>query len=188
MRLINAHTLKLEEFLNEKGKPYAILSHRWGNGEMSLLDMQSLPIDEPAESRGFVKIKYACEQAVKDGHEYVWVDTCCINKDSSAELSEAINSMYRWYQRAAVCYVFLSDVVTVCRIFILLPKSYVCDIPFFSDLFARKRELLDPSTIYPGCSNRVNGSIVAGHYRSSELLVKSISTISTGASLALSHR
>ena len=113
MRLINAQTLKLEEFLNDKVQPYAILSHRWSDSEMSLLDMQSLRLEEPINSQGFVKIKYACEQAIKDRYKYVWVDTCCINKDSSAELSEAINSMYRWYQRAAVCYVFLSDVDTV---------------------------------------------------------------------------
>ena len=129
MRLINAQTFKLEEYLNDKVQPYAILSHRWSDSEMSLLDMQSLQLGEPVNSQGFLKIKYACEQAVKDGYDYVWVDTCCINKDSSAELSEAINSMYRWYQRAAVCYVFLSDIDTVSH----LPhantqKGLICDI------------------------------------------------------------
>lgn len=123
MHLINARTFKLEEFWNNKVQPYAILSHRWGNGEISLLDMQSLSIGQLANSQGFVKIKFACEQAVKDGYEYVWVDTCCINKDSSAELSEAINSMYRWYQKAAVCYVFLSDVDSVCPLFIPTAKK-----------------------------------------------------------------
>ena len=113
MRLINAQTLKLEEYMNDKVQPYAILSHRWGENEMSLLDMHDLQPGEPTKSQGFVKIKYACVQAIRDGYKYLWVDTCCINKDSSAEVSEAINSMYRWYQRAAVCYVFLSDVDTV---------------------------------------------------------------------------
>ena len=116
MRLINAQTLKLEEYMNDKVQPYAILSHTWGENEMSLLDMHDLRPGELVKSQGFVKIKYACEQAVKDGYDYVWADTCCINKDSSAELSEAINSMYRWYQRAAVCYAFLSDVDTVSQI------------------------------------------------------------------------
>lgn len=59
---------------------------------------------------GFAKIQKSCDQARKDGYQYVWVDTCCINKNSSAELSEAINSMYRWYEASAICYVFLSDV------------------------------------------------------------------------------
>ena len=84
---------------------------------MSLVDMPSLRLREPANSQGFLKIKSACEQAIRDGYKYIWVDTCCINKDSSVELSEAINSMYRWYQRAAVCYVFLSDVDTVSQLF-----------------------------------------------------------------------
>lgn len=58
---------------------------------------------------GYSKIKWTCEQAVKDGFKYAWVDTCCINKESSAELSEAINSMFQWYKNAAICYVYLSD-------------------------------------------------------------------------------
>ncbi|KAK3299761.1 heterokaryon incompatibility protein-domain-containing protein [Chaetomium fimeti] len=59
---------------------------------------------------GYAKVAYACGQAEKDGYRYVWVDTCCIDKRSSAEVSEAVNSMFGWYQRAAVCYAFLEDV------------------------------------------------------------------------------
>ena len=44
------------------------------------------------------------------GYEYIWIDSCCINKDSSSELSEAINSMYRWYSISAECYTYLADV------------------------------------------------------------------------------
>ena len=168
MRLINAHTYKLEEFLSDKARPYAILSHRWSDREMSLLDMDGLRPGEPVNSLGYVKIKYACDQAVRDGFEHVWVDTCCINKDSSAELSEAINSMYRWYQRAAVCYVFLSDVDTVCQLFpIITQRGYMYDILRYLDVFARRWQLLSPSTIHPRSSNRVNGSIAAGLYKSS---------------------
>ncbi|KAK5167078.1 uncharacterized protein LTR77_007808 [Saxophila tyrrhenica] len=58
---------------------------------------------------GWNKVPNTCLQASRDGHRYVWIDTCCIDKSSSAELSEAINSMYRWYSLAAVCYVYLSD-------------------------------------------------------------------------------
>lgn len=58
----------------------------------------------------WAKIKYMSDQAQKDGLEHIWVDTCCIDKSSSAELSEALNSMYQWYLRAQVCYVYLSDV------------------------------------------------------------------------------
>ena len=61
-------------------------------------------------TRGFPKILRCCSMALSEGHKYVWIDTCCINKTSSAELSEAINSMYRWYANAAVCYAYLADV------------------------------------------------------------------------------
>jgi hypothetical protein len=60
--------------------------------------------------KGYDKIKRCCEVALSDGFKYAWVDTCCIDKTSSSELSEAINSMYRWYKEAAVCYAILSDV------------------------------------------------------------------------------
>ncbi|KAK4143995.1 vegetative incompatibility protein HET-E-1 [Dichotomopilus funicola] len=59
---------------------------------------------------GYAKISYACGQAEKDGFRYVWIDTCCIDKRNLAEMSEAINAMFGWYQRAAVCYAFLEDV------------------------------------------------------------------------------
>ncbi|KAL8997680.1 MAG: hypothetical protein Q9169_003087 [Polycauliona sp. 2 TL-2023] len=108
MWLINAHTLRLEEFLGEKAKEYVILSHRWEDDEVSFKDMQNL--DLAASKKGFEKIRKTCELAIRDGYEYAWVDTCCINKESSTELSEAINSMFQWYEAAAVCYAFLSDV------------------------------------------------------------------------------
>ena len=63
-----------------------------------------------ADKKGFAKVKDAAALAVTRGFSYIWVDTCCIDKSSSAELSEAINSMYLWYQQAAECYAFLSDV------------------------------------------------------------------------------
>jgi hypothetical protein len=111
MRLLDTKTLELHEFLGDtesKEFPrYAILSHTWGEEECSLREM-SLP--EVTQRAGFRKIKYCCEQAVKDGLQWVWVDTCCIDKTSTAELSEAINSMFRWYRQSAVCYVYLADV------------------------------------------------------------------------------
>ena len=59
---------------------------------------------------GYAKIYFCGEQAATDYLQYFWLDTCCIDKSSSAELTEAINSMFTWYQRAAKCYVYLSDV------------------------------------------------------------------------------
>ena len=94
MRLINVHTLELEEFHDENGAEYAILSHKWEDGEVSHRDIQDLEVAK--RRKGYARTLKSCENAKTDGCSYVWVDTCCINKESSAELSEAINSMYRW--------------------------------------------------------------------------------------------
>ncbi|KAL8771265.1 MAG: hypothetical protein Q9209_003170 [Squamulea sp. 1 TL-2023] len=98
----------LEEVWDEDEREYAILSHRWAEEEVSFKDMQNIEV--AAKKKGFSKIAKSCGFALKDNYSHVWVDTCCINKESSAELSEAINSMYRWYQSSSVCYAFLSDV------------------------------------------------------------------------------
>jgi hypothetical protein len=88
---------------------YAILSHTWGPEEVTFQDI----IDGDGTCKtGFDKIRFCGEQARRDGWQYFWVDTCCIDKSSSAELAEAINSMFRWYQNAVKCYVYLSDVST----------------------------------------------------------------------------
>src|SRR6201999_538027 len=106
MRLLNARSYELEEYSENAVPPYAILSHTWEDGEVLFKDVISRNFDHLA---GFLKIEYACDQAIIDGLDYVWVDTCNIDKSSSAELSEAINSMFRYYQEAAVCYVYLYD-------------------------------------------------------------------------------
>ncbi|KAF8861247.1 HET-domain-containing protein [Acephala macrosclerotiorum] len=109
MRLLNAQTRRLSEFMGDDAlPPYAILSHTWGRDEVTYQDINSP--DSGLAKEGCTKIKYCCDQAIKDGLYWAWVDTCCIYKTSSAELSEAINSMFRWYQRAEVCYVYLADV------------------------------------------------------------------------------
>ncbi|KAI0437708.1 heterokaryon incompatibility protein-domain-containing protein [Xylaria telfairii] len=110
MRLINVKTSELEEFLDGKVPPYAILSHTWGEDheEFTFSEVRAGRIDKPGA--GLVKFEGSCRQAEKDGLKYVWVDTCCIDKTSAVELGEAINSMYRWYRGASVCYAYLSDV------------------------------------------------------------------------------
>lgn len=115
MRLINAKTLLLEEFWGGPAPSYAILSHRWEAEEVSLRDWRkatkkgSLSSVHLKSQRGFRKISRFCEFALAKGHAYVWVDTCCIDKSSSAELQEAINSMFRWYKSAKCCYAYLFD-------------------------------------------------------------------------------
>ncbi|EFR03581.1 HET domain-containing protein [Nannizzia gypsea CBS 118893] len=108
MRLLNAWTLRVEEFFDDSTLPrYAILSHRWQDEEVSL---QQLRDGQAAQLHGYKKLADSCSQALRDGFDYVWIDTCCIDKTSSAELSEALNSMFQWYQRASVCYAYLFDV------------------------------------------------------------------------------
>lgn len=99
--------LELIEFQGDPPKPYAILSHTWGEQEVLYADLNDHNVFLKA---GCQKLFYAMKQAREDGYEFLWADTCCIDKSSSAELSEAINSMYHWYQQAEVCYVYMSDV------------------------------------------------------------------------------
>ena len=95
MRLLNTMSMRLELFPDSRDRPaYAILSHTWGEDECSFQDMISIdPEDEVQRKSGFAKIRFTCDQAKGDGYEYAWIDTCCIDKSSSTELSEAINSM-----------------------------------------------------------------------------------------------
>ncbi|KFY10405.1 hypothetical protein V491_07660 [Pseudogymnoascus sp. VKM F-3775] len=107
MRLINTTTMKLEEFMGDEMPPYAILSHTWGEGEVTLQRFANL--ESAAQNKGFGKIKNSCHLAQRNGISHIWVDTCCIDKSSSAELTEAINSMFKWYAASVVCYAYLSD-------------------------------------------------------------------------------
>ena len=108
---------KVLEFCGDETTTYVILSHRWINGTEveyeDMVDLARMDVDERDEIRkrlGYKKILDICKQAKGDGYDWVWVDTCCIDKRSSAELSEAINSMYRWYENSMVCYAYLHDV------------------------------------------------------------------------------
>ncbi|KAE8313541.1 heterokaryon incompatibility protein-domain-containing protein [Aspergillus transmontanensis] len=114
MWLLNARTSTLEDFFESQAPPYAILSHTWGAEEVSFQDIQERQ-EVCKKKKGYKKIIHICRQALKHGLEYAWVDTCCIDKSSSSELSEAINSMFRWYGKATVCYAFLADVPPGCN-------------------------------------------------------------------------
>ena len=108
---------KVLGFRDDETTEYAILSHRWIDSTEvdyeEIVDLAKVDRQEQDEIRGrlgYKKIVDTCKQAKKDGYKWVWVDTCCIDKRSSAELSEAINSMYRWYANAKICYAYLHDV------------------------------------------------------------------------------
>ena len=107
MRLINTETLELQEFFDSDVPPYAILSHRWEQDEVSYQDMLE---GKKKGGAGYAKILNFCALALRDHFDWAWVDTCCIDKKSSADLSEAINAMFGWYERSTRCYVYLSDV------------------------------------------------------------------------------
>jgi hypothetical protein len=107
MRLINVRTLAIEQFFGSDIPPYAILSHTWGTEEVTFQDWQDISL--ASSKSGFAKILGACEQATRSNLDYIWVDTNCIDKTSSAELSEAINSMWAWYRDASICYAYLAD-------------------------------------------------------------------------------
>ncbi|RDX46388.1 HET-domain-containing protein [Lentinus brumalis] len=110
------------EFVIKIDRPrYAILSHVWNvEGEQSYSSTREIQRSVHQQSqmdqlvsyayRMSEKIRRACAVARAHGYRYIWVDSCCIDKTSSAELSEAINSMFTWYRNASVCYAFLPDV------------------------------------------------------------------------------
>jgi hypothetical protein len=107
MWLINCQTLDLEYVVDHQDTKYAILSHTWETAEE--VQFEEFQTGKATEKRGWQKIRKVCQLALKDGCSFAWVDTCCINKTSSAELTEAINSMFPWYGSAQICYAYLAD-------------------------------------------------------------------------------
>ncbi|KAH8123378.1 hypothetical protein FP744_10005958 [Trichoderma asperellum] len=109
MRLLKTDTIEIQTFEYGDIPPYAILSHRWGKDELTYQDLE-VGLKANERKKKFTKVQQCCSKAKADGFEYVWIDTCCIDKTSSAELSEAINSMFLWYHQAERCYAYLADV------------------------------------------------------------------------------
>jgi hypothetical protein len=112
MRLLqrnDAGDFSLKEFTGDAIPRYAVLSHTWGadNDEVTLADLKN---GTGTSKAGYRKLRFCAEQAAKDHIPYFWVDTCCIDQSSSADVTTAINSMFAWYRDAARCYVYLSDV------------------------------------------------------------------------------
>ena len=103
-----------KDFADDEVPPYAILSHTWG-ANTEEVTFEDLTNGTGRDKAGYEKLRFCGDQVKYDGLRYFWVDTCCINKANFTELSQAINSMFRWYQKAAKCYVYLSDVSTTKR-------------------------------------------------------------------------
>jgi hypothetical protein len=111
MRLLNTITHEMKEFVVDIPH-YAILSHTWNEEEVTYYDIANrAELARVSKKRGYKKLMGFCEEAARQGFKWVWIDACCIDKTSSAELSEAINSMFFWYRDAVVCYVYLVDFI-----------------------------------------------------------------------------
>lgn len=131
MRLLSTERVELVLAYEPQIPAYAILSHTWGDDEVTMQQLfpdngssgqkgeEAMCWDcaetDPkyarlAGKKGFRKIVSGARLARRHGFDYVWIDTCCIDKTSSTELSEAINSMYQWYKDSSICYAYLADV------------------------------------------------------------------------------
>ncbi|KAK8029442.1 HET-domain-containing protein [Apiospora rasikravindrae] len=112
MRLLEVQSscgVSLTEDLHHSTPPYAILSHTW-EGDAQEVRLSDIRDQVARAKRGYRKIDFCQKQAAKDGLQYFWVDSCCMNQDSEVELNRSINTMFRWYRDAEKCYVYLSDV------------------------------------------------------------------------------
>lgn len=112
IRLLNVFTFQLQEFDENAVPPYAIASHRWQKDEPTYKDV----LKGRHDATGFAKVRGFCNwlqsfapRFFPPALDWLWIDTCCIDKKSSAELSEAINSMYNWYAEAEFCIAYLYD-------------------------------------------------------------------------------
>ncbi|KIW23155.1 uncharacterized protein PV07_11375 [Cladophialophora immunda] len=109
MRLINTQSLELEEFIGGTVPPYMILSHTWAENNDDEVSFQDMGSPSRVFKPGYEKITHACHLASDQNVGHVWIDTCCIDKSSSAELTESINSMFQYYRRAVSCLAYLED-------------------------------------------------------------------------------
>lgn len=111
MRLLDTTTKKLNNFKSDDPPVYAILSHCWSeSGEVQFGDLSRADVEQ---AEGYSKLSAACDVARQLGVSYLWMDTCCIDRSSSSEQSEAISCMHRWYKQALFCIVYLGDVEKV---------------------------------------------------------------------------
>jgi hypothetical protein len=109
LRIEDNGEFSLVDYEGSSVPPYAILSHRWGPNHEEV-NYEDLIRNTGKKKAGYRKLTFCAKQALRDDLQFFWVDTCCIDKSNSVEYSEAINSMFRWYQDAKLCYVYLSDV------------------------------------------------------------------------------
>lgn len=103
-------TYRLQDFRGKQVPAYAILSHTWDQDDSQEIRLEDVEMRPNSSKRGWDKLRFCLNRAKHDGLQWVWIDTCCIDKRDAVELSTAINSMFRWYENAARCYVYLTNV------------------------------------------------------------------------------
>jgi hypothetical protein len=112
IRLLHCKTFQLREFRGDEVPPYVTLSQTWCPGEVLYEDLAvrdtKIPWP-PTHKEGWPRIQNSCTLALKDGYEFIWIETCCVDKTNSAERTEEMNSCYKWFQRCAVSYTYLVD-------------------------------------------------------------------------------
>jgi archaellum biogenesis ATPase FlaH len=142
--------LTITSFNNDAIPRYAILSHTWGE-DAEEVTFADLVRGDGKHKAGYKKICFCGEQAQQDGLQYFWVDTCCIDKSDKAELSHAIQSMFRWYQHATKCYVYLTDVSTKMKELNSISTDFTWEPAFMSSRWFTRgwtlQELVAPSIV-----------------------------------------
>lgn len=79
MRLLNVETYELKDII--ENVPYAILSHRWYKEEITFEALNGAQLKNTEEqSIQADEIRSTCARAKDDGLDWVWIDSCCINK------------------------------------------------------------------------------------------------------------
>lgn len=113
MYLIDVDNYSLRQFVDVYDcPPYAVLSHRWGAADQEMTFQEMISRNFRKATSGYEKMLKACIAAKDQGYKWVWIDTCCIDKQSSAELQESINSMWTIYYESAICLAYLNDLDT----------------------------------------------------------------------------
>lgn len=153
MRLIQDDgqgSLSLVEYDNVNIPRYAILSHTWGE-DSEEVTFKDLVKGTGKDKAGYEKIEFCRKRAASDGIQHFWVDTCCIDKASSAELTEAINSMFQWYRNAWRCYVYLLNISTSGHVTSVSSFPTRCETPFRESRWFRRgwtlQELIAPESV-----------------------------------------
>ncbi|KAK5692441.1 hypothetical protein LTR97_010750 [Elasticomyces elasticus] len=168
MRLINLSTYELEEHDDYALPKYAILSHRWEKQEVLYADWKGVnhwrQADPDSRPKGWQKLLSFCDVA-RDQHEshYGWADTVCIDKSSSSELTQAINSMYRYYQESTICIVYLADVFGNLSPFSEPggnpSVSKVCESQWFTRGWTLQELIAPPVLVFHTCAWRELGTL-----------------------------